>query len=142
MHSSSKTLFWSPLYINGNDTWNQATSYVVKILFWRNRNGSSLVFKSTDVLELAINHKSDWEFQLIVSETLVHHNQGCSRNLHFEFFLSIWFLGADNFVQNTIETVFGLALKSREYKRNLSGKEIMLWRFYINKTGCVRITGD
>lgn len=129
MHSSSKTLFRSLLYINGNDTWNHATSYVVKILFRRNRNGSSLVFKSTDFLELAINHKSEWEFQLIVSETLVHHNQGCSRNLHFAFFLSIWLFGADNFVQNTIETVFGLPRKSREYKRNLSGKEIRLFKF-------------
>lgn len=129
MHSSSKTLFRSLLYINGDDTWNHATSYVVKILFRRNRNGSSLVFKSTDFLELAINHKSEWEFQLIVSETLVHHNQGCSRNLHFAFFLSIWLFGADNFVQNTIETVFGLPRKSREYKRNLSGKEIRLFKF-------------
>ena len=129
MHSSSKTLFRSLLYINGNDTWNHATSYIVKILFRRNRNGSSLVFKSTDFLELAINHKSEWEFQLIVSETLVHHNQGCSRNLHFAFFLSIWLFGADNFVQNTIETVFGLPRKSREYKRNLSGKEIRLFKF-------------
>lgn len=129
MHSSSKTLFRSLLYINGDDTWNHATSYVVKILFRRNRNGSSLVFKSTDFLELAINHKSEWEFQLIVSETLVHHNQGCSRNLHFAFFLSIWLFGADNFVQNTTETVFGLPRKSREYKRNLSGKEIRLFKF-------------
>ena len=66
-----------------------------------------------DFPEFAINHESQWEFQVIMSEILGHHNQGWPKNLHFKFFLSIYLL-----------------------------KElIMLWRFYINITSCVGITG-
>ena len=56
---------------------------------------------------------SAWDFQLIVSEILDHHNWGWPRNLHFKFYLSICLL-----------------------------KELtMSWWFYINATGCVGVTG-
>ena len=36
--------------------------------------------------------KSQLEFQLIISDTLGHHNQGWPRNLHLKLFLSIYLL--------------------------------------------------
>ena len=78
-----------------------------------NRDGNTCVFRLMDFPEFAINHESQWEFQLSVSEILGHHNQGWARNLHFKFFLLIYLL-----------------------------KELtMLRRFYINTKGCVGITG-
>ena len=65
-----------------------------------------------DFPEFTINCESQWEFQLIISEILGHHNQKWPRNLHFKFFLSIYLF-----------------------------KELtMLWRSYINITGCVGMT--
>ena len=78
-----------------------------------NRDGNTCVFRLMDFPEFAINHESQWEFQLSISEILGHHNEGWLRNLHFKFFLSIYLL-----------------------------KELtMLWRFYINVRDCVAITG-
>ena len=63
--------------------------------------------------EFVKNHESQWEFQLIISEILGLYNQVWPKNLHFKLFLSIYLLK----------------------------KLIMLWRFYINITSCVEITG-
>ena len=53
-----------------------------------------------------------WEVQLIISEILGYYNQGWSRN-HFKFFLLIYML-----------------------------KELpMLWRFYMNITDWIGVTG-
>ena len=71
------------------------------------------VSRLMNFLQFAINLESQWEFQLIISDVLDHHNQGWPRNLHFKFFLSIYLLK----------------------------KLIMLWRFYINVTSCLGITG-
>ena len=67
-----------------------------------------------DFPEAAINHKSQWEFQLIISGILGHHNQKSPMNLHFKFFLLIYLLK----------------------------EPIMLWKFYINLTVyiCVEMT--
>ena len=44
------------------------------------------VFRLIDFPEFAINHESQWEFQLIISEILGHHNQGWTRNLQLRDF--------------------------------------------------------
>ena len=66
-----------------------------------------------DVLEFAINHESQWELQLSISEILDHHNQRWPMNLHFRFLLLTYLL--------------------REFT--------MLWRFYINVKNCIGIIG-
>ena len=81
--------------------------------FLINRDGSTRVFRLMYFLEFATNHESHWEFQFIISEMLGHHNQGWPRNLHVKFFLSI----------------------------DLLKELITLWRFNINVTDCVGITG-
>ena len=53
-----------------------ARAICCKKSFWINRNRSTCVFKLMDFPEFAIKHKSQWEFQLITSEILGHHNQG------------------------------------------------------------------
>ena len=91
-----------------------------------------------------INHESQWEF---VSETLGHHNQGWQRNLHFECFLSIWFLKAlsscveQYWVGFWVCAEISIMLTKFGWRRNQIIQVYILWRFYINMTGCVRITG-
>ena len=81
--------------------------------FLINRDANTRVSRLMDFPEFAINHESQWELQLSISEVLGHHSWRWIRNLHFKFFLSIYLL-----------------------------KELtMLWRFYINVRDCVAITG-
>ena len=100
--SLSKSFSWFPLDINGSD----------KNSFWINRNGSKCFFRLMEFHEFTINHNSRWELQVIISEILVHHNQGWARNLHLKLFLFI----------------------------DLLKKLMILWRFCIIIMGCVGIT--
>ena len=79
--------------------------------FLVNRDQPTHVFRLTDLPKIAINQDSQWEFQLIISEIIGHQNQRWLRNFHFKFFVSIYLLK----------------------------KLTMLWRFYINRTGCAGI---
>ena len=79
--------------------------------FWINRNGSTVAFSLIDFLGFATNHDLQCEFQFIISEILVHHNQRWLRNLLLKLFLLV----------------------------DLLKELIVLWWYYINMTGCVGI---